>query len=95
MTDGLIGAALNIKIVASTNALQLDIDDALQRPGRLSEYIHIDFLKPDNANKILTKLMNNKPSCVFNKPVSLAEIYAISKNVKVDIKSSPHKKVGF
>lgn len=75
LTDGLLGDALNIRIIASTNANKLEIEQAMLRPGRLCKLIKFDKLNVAQANDIL-KNLNSSTSKVFDKDVVLADIYS-------------------
>ena len=78
--DGIIGKLLDIRIIATTNAKKLEIDKAILRPGRLSQHVSIERLDPEHASNIYKSLTNKE--IVFNKKVTLAEIYqtAIQEN---------------
>lgn len=72
--DGILGAVLDIRIVATTNAAQLEMDPATRRPGRLCRYLQVNPLEPTIANGVYTRLVQ-KPF-TFQSPTSLAEVYA-------------------
>jgi ATP-dependent 26S proteasome regulatory subunit len=91
--DGMFGAFLNLRIIATTNAHELQIDEALKRPGRLLLHQKIDLLNTEQANEIYNKLEGNK-NFSFNKPTSLAEVYAKAYGSKIEIKKE-EKKLGF
>jgi hypothetical protein len=75
-TDGIVGRALNLRVLATTNAKGVQLDPALKRPGRLLEHIEIPLLEPDHANRRLRELLGDQTSGeVFSTPVSLAEVY--------------------
>lgn len=73
-SDGLIGSILNLRIICTTNAKDLEIDKALLRPGRLGAKVNIDLLEPDEANRVWESLTDTKGS--YAEPTSLAQIYA-------------------
>jgi hypothetical protein len=56
MGDGILGEALNIRIIASTNQPLSRIDEAMQRPGRLSCRIEVGEIPLDQASKLYTDL---------------------------------------
>lgn len=55
--DGIFGSLFDIRIIATTNAKQEEIDEAILRAGRLSRRISIDRLNYDAANKIYQRLL--------------------------------------
>ncbi len=77
-TDGILGATLDLRVVATTNAKKVDIDKALLRPGRLCTRMHIESLPVDKAEKVYKKLTN--PDAVLPKKAtySLAEVYKLA-----------------
>lgn len=74
MTDGIFGEALDMRIIATTNAKRLEIDDAVRRPGRLFAEIEFGELTPAHASSVLARL-GLSPENV-RKPMTLADIYA-------------------
>lgn len=74
IADGFIGQMLNIHVLVTTNATRLDIDNALLRPGRLHQHIHIDTLDPEHAGRIYQRLTGRtKDYGSFS--VTLAQVY--------------------
>ncbi|MDP2683462.1 MAG: AAA family ATPase [bacterium] len=74
--DGMLGGLMDLRIVITTNAIRLDIDDAIKRPGRLSGTISVNNLTIIHANEILSRLLN-KQIVVYedrDKP-TLADVY--------------------
>lgn len=76
MSDGLIGAALDLRVVATTNARQIDIDPAIVRPGRICRRIDVAPLDAEDAQRVLFGLVGRRPSFTFGKAATLAEVYA-------------------
>ncbi len=72
--DGILGAVLDIRILATTNAEKLDMDPATRRAGRLCRYIQVDPLEPVLASGVFERLVRKPVS--FQAPVSLAEVYS-------------------
>lgn len=62
LSAGLIGELVDIRIVATTNADRSQIDEAILRPGRLSQYIKVPPLSVSEANALYTKLTGNEPA---------------------------------
>lgn len=54
--DGLMGAALNLRIIATTNAQADHIDSAVLRPGRLLARVHVGRLPETQARARLQQL---------------------------------------
>ena len=76
-SDGIIGSVLDVRIVATTNAKKLDIDDALRRPGRLSIEMEIEPLEAVDANKLINKLAPDAPP--FTTKTELSKIYQLAR----------------
>lgn len=81
--DGILGSLLDIRIVATTNADELNLDKAIIRPGRLSKMLDVDELDYDTIYNILTRLL---PGVEFTIPckcnpirMALAEVYALAR----------------
>lgn len=62
LSAGLIGELVDIRIVATTNADRSQIDEAILRPGRLSQYIKVAPLSLVEANALYAKLTGTDPS---------------------------------
>ena len=90
--DGIMGAGLNIRIVATTNLKTGDLDDAVRRPGRLCRLVSVNKLSPDEAGVVYARLTGKER--VFDKSMTLAEVYrlAIDENYQSEVKS---KGMGF
>lgn len=71
--DGILGSSLDIRVLATTNASELEMDPATRRPGRLCRYIEIGSLEPDQAEEVLFRLTGEHVP--FKESASLAEIY--------------------
>jgi len=71
--DGILGSVLDLRIVATTNAEEIDLDPAIQRPGRLSIYAKVDALPPNVAAAALSRLTGQKVA--FDKSATIAEVY--------------------
>lgn len=76
--DGVLGAALNIRLICTTNAKSLEIDKALLRSGRLCSSVHIGLLEKEHASEIYERLTGKKK--VFKDKVTLSEVYGLTKN---------------
>lgn len=73
MGDGIVGATLDIRIVATTNATDAELDDAIKRPGRLNVLCTINKLNPERASAVYKRLTGTDMS--FDTDMSLAEVY--------------------
>lgn len=72
--DGLLGAVLDVRILATTNAERLEMDPATRRVGRLCRYMQVDPLLPPTAAAVYQRL-TQKPRA-YQGPTSLAEVYS-------------------
>jgi hypothetical protein len=79
LTDGLVGSAFDIRIVATTNAKQVEIDPAVLRPGRVCRRVDVPALGPEHATEVLADVLGRAPSSPFRKAATLAEVYAAAR----------------
>lgn len=94
-TDGIVGETMNIRIVCTTNAKNLEFDEAITRPGRLARMSTVGPLSRDQAQERLDSLLGEKIK-TLNKEHTLAEIYAIANESETGREEAPAKtKVGF
>lgn len=95
--DGIVGNLLNLRIIMTTNAEKIDIDNALLRPGRLNKCIEVGLLTADEANRSYAKLTGKNGT--FLDQICLAEIYERiqSSGIVIEQANSPtsHRKIGF
>ena len=78
-TDGILGALFSMRVVATTNADSVKIDDALVRPGRLSCKLEVGPLSKEEAiaaYDAITKTSNG--AGLIDSAMTLAEIYALA-----------------
>lgn len=100
MSDGILGEALDIRIVATTNAKIDALDQAVLRPGRLCRRIDIGLLPPEIANAVFARLLEEKGKPEqpppFSRDVSLAEVYSAAHGKQIDPSlKKPVAKLGF
>lgn len=98
MSDGLLGAVLDIRILASTNAEIEELDEAVIRPGRLCQRIEMGLLNSEKANSVYKRLTGKEGPFAENKLISLAEVYLEASGKKPDSTARlkrPNKKLGF
>lgn len=87
MTDGLQGEILDLRIVATTNAKNLEIDGAFRRSGRLNALIEIGRCNThEHAQSIYRRILGDDtakmPTILGQKP-ALCEIYREAEKVKI------------
>jgi len=78
LTDGILGRALNLRLVATTNAVRTEIDHALQRAGRLAAHIEFPALDVQQAFAIASRLLGPDSRLVrfATQTPTLADVYA-------------------
>lgn len=81
--DGLMGEVFKLFIVATSNTPIKQIDEALQRPGRLSRLVSVGHLPIEKAAKVFSRLVPNKEP-TFTSPMTLAEIYQAARRAGWD-----------
>lgn len=72
--DGILGAMLDIKIIATTNQERMDFDAALVRPGRLSRHITVGPLSPERATEVYRRLTDDN-DFEYTEEKILADVY--------------------
>lgn len=85
--DGILGSLLDIRIVATTNADELNLDKAITRPGRLSKMLDVNDLDFETAQSIFVRLLPNeqlpenlkKDNPHNTLKMTLAEVYALAR----------------
>jgi hypothetical protein len=78
--DGLLGEMMDIRIVATTNAGTMELDDAIVRPGRMCQHIMFDSLSATEANVLYSKLVEGKDKDThITKALTLAEVYRMAR----------------
>ncbi len=78
--DGLLGEMMDIRIVATTNAGTMELDDAIVRPGRMCQHLMFDPLSANEANVLYSKLVEGKDTEThITKALTLAEVYRMAR----------------
>jgi SpoVK/Ycf46/Vps4 family AAA+-type ATPase len=82
--DGILGSLLDIRIVATTNAEELKMDEAITRDGRLSRLIKADLLDRETACNIFKRLCPNKATPIEliggdHFKMTLAQVYKLAR----------------
>ena len=99
--DGLLGQIMDVRLICTTNAKRADFDEAVMRPGRLSELVHIGSLDVGKARDLFCKISGTQevPEAFPNRPMTLAEVYHFAKEEARKsgraIVETPRKKMGF
>lgn len=90
LSDGILGTSLDIRFVITTNAEVGELEEALMRPGRLSQHIIIGNLDVEIAKAVWSRLTDKGPNAHGSptKAMSLSEVYASTKPTR----SKPQKK---
>jgi hypothetical protein len=82
LSDGIMGAMLDIKMIISTNADIQNMDKAIMRPGRLCRNIYVGPLPYEQSNRIYQRLMKNENvQLECRRSYTLAEIYDQVNNI--------------
>jgi hypothetical protein len=77
LSDGLLSDGIQVQILATFNCPLISLDSALLRPGRLvTEYCFPSTLTIENARCLAESIGVSKLDQI-NRPVSLADIYAM------------------
>jgi len=72
LSDGLVGAALNIRVVLTTNIKAISIDPAAMRAGRLCRHVHVGPLPEEKARPLYNRLVAQHmaiPAALLNEPM--------------------------
>jgi hypothetical protein len=82
--SGILGNALDLRIIATSNTSVGKIDDALKRPGRLAAHLTLDKLTAEQALKALKKLVPDKamPELSPGGTYTLAETYKMKEELE-------------
>lgn len=76
LCDGLLSAALNCRIVITSNTPESAMDPAILRAGRLLAVVNADELEPEHANKIFERIAGKPKKEPYTKKVVLAQVYS-------------------
>lgn len=77
--DGILGAVLDVRILATTNADKIEMDPATRRPGRLCRYTEVGNLSAELATKALQRLTGKLD--VSSEASSIAQVYAHARDL--------------
>ena len=81
ISDGILGDLADVRILATTNAKKVEIDEAILRPGRLAYHLIFDNVSVDHARSIYVAL-TKKPTTKFKVKTtySLADVYKMARD---------------
>lgn len=86
LTDGVLGDALQIHVIATFNTAKENIDKALLRSGRLIAEHKFEALPVEDTNRLIAHLGKEGTS---DKPLTLSDIYTFGqKEIKTEEKKS-------
>jgi hypothetical protein len=91
LTDGFLGHALNITVVATFNTAKEKIDEALLRKGRLKHCYEFGKLSKEQARRLAETL--NLPHASITESMTLADIYNLE--AETGYVKEEEKRVGF
>ncbi|MFZ4600008.1 MAG: AAA family ATPase [Terrimicrobiaceae bacterium] len=74
LSDGIMGATLDLRVVVSTNQELEAIDRAILRPGRLLKRISVGALSPNRASEVYARLTNGEVKA-YTSDTILAQVY--------------------
>jgi hypothetical protein len=96
LSDGILGATLNIRIIATTNAGHLKsdeaLDEAIMRPGRLCRRINVPPLPRKQAEAVYKRLTGKDRT--FPDEMTVAEVYRAARDEGWQPKKT-QKTIGF
>lgn len=80
--DGILGSLLDLRIIATTNAKELEMEPAIMRKGRLSRRLRVGSVDSATAMGIFSRLLPNIPvssKLLTSNRYTLAEVYSIAR----------------
>jgi hypothetical protein len=78
LSDGIIGALMDIRVVCTTNLKGEELDQAVTREGRLSRLSHVGHLARPVAEKLFEKLTGKKVK--IDEKLTLAQVYRLARD---------------
>jgi SpoVK/Ycf46/Vps4 family AAA+-type ATPase len=99
LSDGILSDILKTSVILTYNCPKQDIDSALRRKGRLQVDYEFGKLNVTDARKLAKSLKHKKKTIdEIDKPMSVAEIYNLEKEVDLNeekINENKERIVGF
>jgi len=84
VSDGILGHALNVRVLCTTNAKVEDIDPALNRARRLSKRLHIGPLTKEKAAEVYGRITEGEEVTFEDEEIPLAEVYNFAHQAEID-----------
>jgi ATP-dependent 26S proteasome regulatory subunit len=87
---------LDLYVIATTNADNVHLDPAVLRPGRLSRKVDVNALSMERAMVCYHAIMGtkSKDGTHFDKPTTLAEVYALCREHGWSVDDVPEELTG-
>lgn len=92
--DGIMGSALNLRVVCTTNASMDQMDEAIVRSGRLCRRVEIGKIDEVQANSIYQRLTGSTDKPFKRGSYKLADVYKTAKEGE-EITRKTERKAGF
>lgn len=92
LTDGMFGELLKVYIVGTTNVRLDQVDEAVRRPGRLSEEILVGPLGAEQALQVYRRIKEDPEAVLpdrLSKGGTLAEVYSVAGVTRKKKKARP------
>lgn len=104
--DGILGRSLDLRIICTTNLESMELDEAIERPGRLLKKVYVGKLSEQEAIRCYRNILNmseeeqisDENLKILKRGVSVAEVYKLANNekeAKAVLKKKETKKFGF
>lgn len=84
ISSGIMGSLLDIRVIATTNAKQVEFDPAIIRAGRLSARVSVGKIDAERATAVVDRLLGKEREgggSYFDKPKTLAEAYDYARSL--------------
>lgn len=94
ISDGILGDALNMLIIATFNTALANIDGALQRRGRMIAEYKFGELEIGKAEALVEKLFGEDHNLTLPKQLTLANLFTLDKHQPKTVVAEP-RKIGF
>ena len=79
LSDGLLAELIDVRIVATTNARRVEIDDAIVRPGRLCTHVVFAPLALEPAERVYRRLTGQERLRAAGGSLTIAEVYRLAR----------------
>lgn len=96
LSDGILGSSLDLRIVATTNLKHVELDEAVERPGRLSQYVEVDALSYDEAIAAFQAMGGDVAKLDLGRKYTIAELYQLKRPPRPELRPKKNdRRVGF